>query len=84
MLPFDHTQSLRKLRGCLEFRCQAFIQRVSGDPTPRQKPVKFRGRQIQIPRNLLELGTVHASQFIRAGEPCDNGFCPTDQGAGST
>ena len=55
MLALDRTQPLRKLRRRFEFLRQAFIQRVGGNPPPGQKPVKLRGRHIQIPRNLLEL-----------------------------
>ena len=74
MLPFDRTQPLRKLRRCFKFRRQAFFQRVGGNPTSRQQSVKLRGRQIQIPRNLLEFRAIDASQFVRMGEPCDDGI----------
>jgi hypothetical protein len=83
MLPFDRAQPLGKLRRCLEFRRQAFFQRIGGNLTSRQKPVKFRGRQIQIQHDLLELRTIHTSQLVRAGESGDDGSCPVGQSAGS-
>ena len=59
------------------------MQRAGGEMTARQNPVKLRGRQIEILRDLLELGPINASQLVRTGEHGNDGFRPANQTAAS-
>ncbi len=83
MLLFDCAQPVRKLWRPFEFRGQPLFQMVRGKLTSGQQPVKFRGREIQIPRDLLELRTIHSAQLVRAGETGGDGPYPANQAAGS-
>jgi hypothetical protein len=68
------------LPGTLAFR-QARVETLAGELMPVQKSVKFRGREIQIPRDLFEFRPIGAAELIPAREPGDNGAQPANQGA---
>lgn len=86
MPSFDRTQLLRKLWGCFEFRRQAFskfVKCIGRKPASGQKPVKLRGRQIEILRNLLELRPRHPVQLVLARTSGEGGFEPPQQSGAS-
>jgi hypothetical protein len=81
MLLLKRVQPFHKLRRGREFRRQAFFHGLGGTLTSGQKPVKFRRREIEVQRDLLELRTIHPAQHVDAGEPGDDGAYPVGQSA---
>jgi hypothetical protein len=92
----DRQQCLR-LRGnplCFErLRCpdafprtlerrQVLFRALGGNAASRQQPVKFRMRQIEIARDLLELGAVHPAQPIPMSHARDDASHPAAKTAG--
>jgi hypothetical protein len=59
------------LRGKFAFR-QTLFQKLNREATSSRKPVKFRSREIQISRDLLEFGAIDAGELIPAPAPGDN------------
>jgi hypothetical protein len=51
---------------------QFLFRELSGNVASRQKPVKFRMRQIEIARDLFELGAVDSLQPIQMPPPRDD------------
>lgn len=62
---------------------QALFDRARGERPPGQKPVKLRGRKIEIARDLLELGAICVFQLGWSFEFGGNGTHPAPDNAGA-
>ena len=81
LLLFGLGQPLRKLRRCFEFRRQTSFQHIDRKPVSGQKPVKFRRREIEIFRDLIEVRPFHAVQLVHARASGNDGSQPPHQTA---